>query len=116
MRNTLYMIFLACLALGYGKAQTIPQLYRSVDEVKMNHWVDSVFDAMSYDQRIGQLFMVIANPKSDTRNMQRLMRYVDEVKIGGVLFHKGDPETQAIVTNRLQKASAVPLLIALDGE
>ena len=71
---------------------------------------------MNYEQRIGQLFMIIANPKSDTRNMQRLMRYVEEVKIGGVLFHKGDPETQAVVTNRLQKASAVPLLIALDGE
>ena len=82
----------------------------------MNHWVDSVFDAMSYDERIGQLFMIIANPKSDTRNMQRLMRYVNEIKIGGILFHKGDPVTQAEVTNRLQKASRVPMLVSLDGE
>ena len=116
MRKIGYILLLACLTWGYGIAQTVPQLYRSVDEANMNHWVDSVFDAMSYEQRIGQLFMIVANPKSDTRNMQRLMRYVEEVKIGGVLFHKGDPETQAVVTNRLQKASAVPLLIALDGE
>ena len=116
MRKIGYILLWACLTMGCGIAQTLPQLYRSVDEAKMNHWVDSVFDAMSYDQRIGQLFMIIANPKSDTRNMQRLLRYVEEVKIGGVLFHKGDPETQAVVTNRLQKASAVPLLIALDGE
>ena len=111
-----YILLFSFFTCGYGIAQTVPQLYRSVDEAKMNHWVDSVFDAMSYEQRIGQLFMIVANPKSDTRNMQRLMRYVEEVKIGGVLFHKGDPETQAIVTNRLQKASDVPLLIALDGE
>ena len=108
MRKIGYILLWACLTMGCGIAQTLPQLYRSVDEAKMNHWVDSVFDAMSYDQRIGQLFMIIANPKSDTRNMQRLLRYVEEVKIGGVLLHKGDPETQAVVTNRLQKASAVP--------
>ena len=59
--------------------------------------------------------MIIANPKSDTRNMQRLMRYVNEIKIGGILFHKGDPVTQAEVTNRLQKASRVPMLVSLDG-
>ena len=97
-------------------AQTVPNLYREVDQEKMNHWVDSVFDAMSYDERIGQLFMVIANPKSDNRNMQRLMRYVNEIKIGGILFHKGDPVTQAEVTNRLQKASRIPMLVSLDGE
>ena len=83
MRKIGYILLLACLTWGYGIAQTVPQLYRSVDEAKMNHWVDSVFDAMSYEQRIGQLFMIVANPKSDTRNMQRLMRYVEEVKIGG---------------------------------
>ena len=116
MRKIGYILLWACFVCVYGRAAVVPNLYRSVDVVQMNHWVDSVFDALSYEERIGQLFMIVANPKSDTRNMQRLMRYVQEAKIGGVLFHKGDPETQALVTNRLQKASAVPLLIALDGE
>ena len=82
----------------------------------MNHWVDSVFDSMSEDERIAQLFMVAADPTTDTRNMQRLMSFVQEMKVGGVLFHKGEPETQAQVTNKIQKASRVPLFIALDGE
>lgn len=82
----------------------------------MAHWVDSVFDTMSSDERIGQLFMVIANPESSPRNMQRLMRYVNEIKIGGILFHKGAPATQAAITNRLQKASHVPMWVSLDGE
>ena len=109
-------ILLCAVCLLAGKAQTIPNMYRNVDQAKMNHWVDSVFDSMTYDERIGQLFMVIADPKSDNRNMQRLMRYVNEIKIGGILFHKGDPVTQAEVTNRLQKASRVPMFVSLDGE
>ena len=112
----IYIFLFSCVTVLSAVAQTTPNLYRAVDKEKMNHWVDSVFDAMSYDERIGQLFMVIANPKSDTRNMQRLMRYVNEIKIGGILFHKGDPVTQAEVTNRLQKASRVPMLVSLDGE
>lgn len=115
MRKILTMLLCAVCLLS-GKAQTTPNMYRNVDQAKMNHWVDSVFDAMSYDERIGQLFMVIADPKSDNRNMQRLMRYVNEMKLGGILFHKGNPVTQAEVTNRLQKASRVPMFVSLDGE
>ncbi|RHJ90296.1 glycoside hydrolase family 3 N-terminal domain-containing protein [Parabacteroides bouchesdurhonensis] len=112
----IYFWVLCCFCVCSGWAQTEPALMANVDKEKMNHWVDSVFDAMSYDERIGQLFMVIAEPKSDMRNMQKLMRYVNEIKVGGVLFHKGNPVTQAEVTNRLQKASRVPLFISLDGE
>lgn len=112
----IYILLISCVCALSGLAQTTPNFYRSVDKEKMNHWVDSIFDTMSYDERIGQLFMVIADLKTDTRNIQRLTRYVNEVKIGGILFHKGDPVTQAEMTNRLQKASRVPMLVSLDGE
>lgn len=110
------LLIVGCLGVLSCLAQVVPNLYRTVDEKRMNQWADSVFDAMSYDERIGQLFMVIAKPESDNRNMQRLMRYVNDIKIGGILFHKGSPVTQVEVTNRLQKASRVPLLVSLDGE
>lgn len=112
----IYFLLFSCVCVLSCTSQITPNLYRTVDKAKMNHWVDSVFDAMTYDERIGQLFMVIADPKSDTRTTQRLKRYVEEVKIGGILFHKGDPVTQAEVTNRMQKAVRVPLLVSLDGE
>jgi len=112
-------IYLACLCISgiiTGNAQADPNLYAKTDKEKMNHWVDSVFDSMTYDERIGQLFMVIADPKADTRNMQKMLRYINELKIGGVLFHKGNPAVQAEVTNRMQKASKIPLFVSLDGE
>ena len=116
MKRILFIGLFGWMIAGWMMAGTTPNLYRAVDKAKMNHWVDSVFDAMSHDERIGQLFMVIADPKSDAANMKKLMRYVNEVKIGGILFHKGNPVTQAEVTNRLQEASRIPMLVALDGE
>lgn len=118
MKIRQYLVFACCFfaCIVKGKAQADPNLYAKADKAKMNHWVDSVFDSMTYDERIGQLFMVIADPKSDNRNMQKLLRYVNELKIGGILYHKGNPLVQAQVTNKLQKASKVPLFVSLDGE
>lgn len=115
MKKITSLVFL-CLLAFVARSQTSPILYDKTDKLRMNRWVDSVYNRMSDDERLGQLFMVIANPKTDAANMKRLTRYVDELKIGGILFHKGDPVTQAEVTNRLQKLSGVPMLVALDGE
>jgi beta-glucosidase-like glycosyl hydrolase/CubicO group peptidase (beta-lactamase class C family) len=110
----IYIILLLHTTTIYS--QTKPKLFSSVDEDVMNHWVDSVFDSMTEDERIGQLFMIVAEPVSETRNITRLIKLINEQKIGGVLFHRGNPESQVTVTNRLQKEARIPLLIALDGE
>ena len=115
MKQIIYTCML-CLISVCAMTQIEPALYAKADKAKMNHWVDSVFQTMSEDEKIGQLFMIVANPTSDTGNMQTLEGYIKNRKIGGVLFHTGDPVTQADVTNRLQKMSRVPLFIALDGE
>ena len=49
----IYIFLFSCVTVLSAVAQTTPNLYRAVDKEKMNHWVDSVFDAMSYDERIG---------------------------------------------------------------
>ena len=105
-----------CLFSICAMAQIEPDLFAKADKTKMNHWVDSVFKTLSEEEKIGQLFMVVANPTSDTRNMQTLEDYIKNVKVGGILFHKGDPVMQADVTNRLQTIARVPLFISLDGE
>jgi beta-glucosidase-like glycosyl hydrolase/CubicO group peptidase (beta-lactamase class C family) len=116
MRTIIIALFLLSASCLCGWSQTEPLLYRQADRGQMIHWADSVFDTMSYDERIGQLFMIVADPSLEKRNMQKLMQYIDSVKIGGILFSKGVPVVQAEVTNLLQQASRVPLLIALDGE
>lgn len=109
-------ILLFCLLGLKMTSQVEPTLFRKANKAKMNHWVDSIYRTMTEDERIGQLFMVIAEPKSDAANIQKIEGYITNQKVGGVLFHKGNPLTQAEVTNQLQKISRVPLFIALDGE
>lgn len=105
-----------CFISCYVVAQVEPALFAKADKVKMNNWVDSVFHSMNEDERIGQLFMVVVDPKSDAKNIQKVKSYIEGSKIGGVLFQKGNPVTQAEVTNRIQQFSRVPLFVALDGE
>ncbi|MDR2233644.1 MAG: serine hydrolase [Tannerella sp.] len=95
---------------------SIPKLYSNVDWEQMNKWVDSVYTALSDDEKIGQLFMPVAVPTTDAQNMRMMEGYVKNMKVGGMLFRSGDPVVQADITNRLQKMSSVPLLISLDGE
>jgi len=79
-------------------------------------WVDSVFTALSPQQRIGQLFMLRANSDIDSTEIKNLSRLIREYNIGGLCFFKGGPVRQAILTNYYQGMALTPLLIAMDAE
>jgi beta-glucosidase-like glycosyl hydrolase/CubicO group peptidase (beta-lactamase class C family) len=96
--------------------KNIPTLYQSVDNDKMNHWVDSVYNEMSSDERIGQLFMPVVTGDNTVANKNAIASLVKNQHIGGLLFSKGNPVAQAELTNAAQKAAKVPLMISLDGE
>ncbi len=80
------------------------------------HWVDSVFNALTPQQRIGQLFVLRANSDIDSLEIQQLTRLIKEYNIGGLCFFKGGPVRQAILTNYYQKLAVTPLLISMDAE
>ena len=113
-RFLILWVLLCCLVPCWGQAD--PTLYRMADREKMQHWVDSVFLTLDEDAKIGQLFMPIADLGMSEQNKRRLLRLVHEVKIGGVLFHKGNTRSQAMLTNLMQEESSVPLMVSLDGE
>ncbi len=85
-------------------------------KVTREHWVDSVFSTLSPDERIAQLLMIRGYSNRDSAYVSELTALVSKLKIGGVCFFQGGPVRQAVVTNALQKASAVPLFIAIDAE
>ena len=79
-------------------------------------WVDSVMKSLSPDERIAQLLMIRAYSNKDEKYNRELIELVSKNNIGGVCFFQGGPARQAIITNRLQKATPTPVFIALDAE
>lgn len=81
-----------------------------------SRWADSVFAALTPDERIGQLIMVAGYSNRKPAYEDSLVTLVRNNKLGGVVMFQGGPIRQAKLTNRLQALSTVPLLIAMDAE
>ncbi|MDX9882163.1 MAG: glycoside hydrolase family 3 N-terminal domain-containing protein [Prolixibacteraceae bacterium] len=79
-------------------------------------WVNSTLAGMSLDEKIGQLFMVQAYSEKAAEHTSSVLSDIQKYKVGGVIFMEGDPEAQAAMTNRFQKESKIPVLIAMDAE
>ncbi len=79
-------------------------------------WVDSVFQTLTPEQKIGQFFMVATFSNRHENHYQYIDHLIQTNHIGGLIFFQGGPHRQAILTNRYQAASKVPLLIGIDGE
>lgn len=96
-----------------AEAQQKPYI-QSLDEP--NTWVDSVFNKMSRRQKIAQLFFVRAHTNKGAAYSDSVGKVIRKERIGGVVFFQGGPGRQAELSNRYQKLSRVPLLVASDGE
>lgn len=79
-------------------------------------WVDSLYNTMSFEEKVGQLFMVAAYSNKNESHAQDLEKLITQYKIGGLIFFQGGPVRQAKLTNRFQTQSKVPLLIGNDAE
>lgn len=78
-------------------------------------WVDSVFNTLTADERLGQLFMTAVYSKSTTPSADA-ENLIKNYKIGGLIFMQGGPGRQIIQANHYQSLSKVPLMISIDGE
>ncbi len=80
------------------------------------HWIDSVYNALNEEEKIGQLFMVAAYSGGKNLNEEAVTKMINAHQIGGLIFMQGGPIRQALMTNRYQKIAQVPLLLSMDAE
>jgi beta-glucosidase-like glycosyl hydrolase/CubicO group peptidase (beta-lactamase class C family) len=109
-----FLLYIVTSITASLTAQTQPNLYRKTDATQMTQWVDSIFDTMTLDEKIGQLFMLTTSPEKAYQD--KVLGYINKQKIGGVLFSKGTVDDEVASINLYQKTSRIPLLISLDGE
>lgn len=93
-----------------------PLVVSSDDVDNQIQWVDSIYNSMSLEERIGQLYMVDVFSQASKATTDKIKEYIRDYHIGGVIFSKGGPHRQAILNNEYQELSKIPLLIGMDAE
>ncbi len=111
-KNLLSFLFFALLQLAQG--QYAPLV--STDTLSQLEWVNDKYNAMSLEEKVGQLFMVMASSEEDKAAVQRIKGFIEDHNIGGLIFSKGGPMRQAKQTNEYQSLAKIPLLIGMDAE
>jgi CubicO group peptidase (beta-lactamase class C family)/beta-glucosidase-like glycosyl hydrolase len=90
-----------------------PLFSTTLAQSRQTQWVDSVFQTLTLNHKIGQLMMIPVNSLTTADEAEQLIR---NFGIGGVVFTDGSPVRQVQLTNRLQQNSVVPLLIGMNAE
>lgn len=106
MRYLKYLFILTVSIAFSQKNSSLPQ----------EKWVDSIYNQMSFEEKVGQLFMVAAYSNKNENHYQDIDALVEKYNVGGLIFFQGGPVRQAQLTNRYQSKSKVPLFIGIDAE
>jgi len=126
---TLALIFSSCKTAepeSYRSAAEQPPLPEPEEEITAAAQttaeptdIDSLLQSMTLQEKIGQLFVSPAYGRfTNSKDPQylRLKRLIENYHLGGIIFMQGDVYGQAMLTNKLQDHSKIPLWIAQDME
>jgi beta-N-acetylhexosaminidase len=89
----------------------------SLDQIYSDsrEWVDSVYNTLSDDERITQLFwLAVENPES--AGYSQLIKQTEKFQPGGILLFRMTSHKALEVIEDLQTVSRIPLLVSVDGE
>lgn len=79
-------------------------------------WVDSVFNALTPDQRITQMFMIAAYSNKDMKHVRETREMIEKYNVGGLIMMQGGPMKHAKLVTYYQSRAKTPLLLSIDGE
>ncbi len=110
-----YLLLAIVIYPIFSQAQDTNPLLAN-DAVSQKKWVDSLYNNMSLQEKIGQLFMIQVFSNQGPQNKAKIVKQIKEQHIGGIIYSNGGPVRQAKLNNELQAASKVPLLVGMDAE
>jgi len=89
------------------------------EATEARRWSERTLERMTLRQKVGQLIMpwVLGDFAPDgTASHERILGYIEQQQIGGVIMSVGSPTEVAAKLNDLQDHSEFPLLVAADLE
>lgn len=117
IKNNIFFIVLLLPVVLFGQNNAEdPLAVSSSNLILQSKWVDSVYQNLSLEEKIAQLFMPMVFSERDSLHFNETMALVENNKIGGLIFSLGDPVGQSKWLNQFQAKAKVPLLIAMDAE
>jgi beta-glucosidase-like glycosyl hydrolase/CubicO group peptidase (beta-lactamase class C family) len=114
MRHFFCLFTLICISPSLFSQTINPLLSKDIKAQEV--WVNTLYSNMTLEEKVGQLFMVQAFSNKDLAHENTISQLITNYHIGGIIFSKGDPVSQAKLNNIFQKASKTPLLIGMDAE
>ncbi|GAA5221762.1 glycoside hydrolase family 3 N-terminal domain-containing protein [Membranihabitans marinus] len=75
-----------------------------------------MYNNMSLEQKIGQLFMIRAHSDKGQDHVESISQQIKKYKIGGLCFFQGSPEKQIPLVNKFQSEADIPLFVSMDAE
>ncbi len=83
---------------------------------KQMQWVDSLYNTMNLDEKIGQLFMPFISSENTSENKAKIQNLLDSLHIGNFFFLKGHPSDEQALNNFIQAQAKYPVMTAIDAE
>lgn len=111
---TILIFIISFLFVSEISAQIDP--LAAEDALAQQKWVDSIYDGLNLQEKIGQLFMVSVASDGPQDKIDKLKELIQQEHIGGIIFSTGGPVRQAQLTNMYQELSETPLFIGMDAE
>jgi len=88
----------------------------NLEKLLHHPWVDSVYQSLTPEQRIGQLVWIDVTAKNQLSKQLKDAELIKKYGFGGIIYFEGDPVTQANLTNFYRSVSSTPPLVVMDAE
>ena len=115
MRYLPHILICFCFQINFAQ-EPITNPLLSEHPVKQKQWVDSLYNTMTVEERIGQLYMVQVMSENSDKVNNKVVDLIKNEHIGGVIYSNGGPYRQAKLNNKFQAVSKIPLLVGMDAE
>jgi len=117
MKKLVYATLFIFFFLSSGiSAQYQPENI-SKKELKIAHqWVDKTYQALSQDEKLGQLFIVALYTNRGENEISSVRNIITNDKIGGLILMQDDAAREINLVNEFQQKSKISLMIGMDAE
>ncbi len=111
-----FAVFILFLSTNFYQSQYQPKNISDAEIRKAESWVNTTYNSLSQDEKLGQLFIVALYTNKGEDFIDKVRNIVTNDKIGGLILMQDDAAREINLVNEFQAKSKIPLMIGMDAE